>query len=628
MTVSSFTLAVVHITIVVLLSAPCEVKCVGPYHADSTDVLEKDSVTADSLFLNLRSVEVTAGLVPERLTKAPFSVEVVDSVSLSSQPVRSLTDALAYVPGVDIRRRGALGIQTDVAIRGGTFEQTAIMLNGIRLNDVQTGHNTLSIPFLPSDIERIEVVKGGAARFFGAGALDGAVNIITKQTANNALTASLVGGDVGYVEGRLSGSMITGPVAHRISVQGLKHNGWIPNTDAEVYSAMYQTSLHKDTWNASVLLGVNSKAFGANGFYTPKFPDQFEKVLTYLLGATASTVLDSLSDLTFRLASRVNHDDFVLRRYDPDFYHNIHRTDAHLMQVGYKRGTETESVATLIEFGSDAISSTNLGNHQRFRGSIMAQYAVELGLLNLSGGIGVMLFSDRASLPTGGVEATFDVSSTANANNVFFGNVQRSGRIPTYTELYYTDPQTTGNANLVPEHAITAELGYRSSAASHHVQASAFVRMGQNIIDYAIDSMGLATAANITTVNVGGIDVSSTFAFNSSFIRSIKAGLTLQQVNASSPQPTRYVADNLAILGILETRFFLPLGIQANYLLRVVERVTNSTVYGSHDLKINRTIGMLTAFAEVTNISNVSYVETGYIPIPPRWFRAGMSVTY
>lgn len=586
-----------------------------------------DTARGDTSFIAFRSVEVSAGLVQRAITNAPFTVELVDSATLSEQPVRNVVDALAYVPGVDLRRRGALGVQTDVAIRGGTFEQTAVLLNGIRLNDVQTGHNTLSLPFLPTDIDRLEVLKGGAARFFGAGALDGAVNIVLKRPRSSSLHASVVGGDVGYKEGRLSGEFETGLLAHQLSVAGLQHNGWVHNTDVEVYSGMYHGVMNSGNWNASIVLGVNSKAFGANGFYSPRFPDQYEKVHTYVGGVQATTILNASSDLTFRLGSRVNHDDFVLRRNDPDFYHNTHRTDAHLFQVGYRTGTNTEHVSVLAEVGHDAIHSSNLGDHARWRGSIMAEYANTMGRLGVSGGLGVVTFTDRAPLPTGGLEFTYDAGTNEQSADVLYANIQRSGRIPTYTELYYTDYQTSGNANLVPESALTAEVGYRRTANNHHMQAALFSRHGTNVIDYAIvDSSGFATAANINTVDVIGLDLSSGLSFATGLIRYLRAGLTLQKVTASAPTTTRYIADNLSFLGIVEARASLPFSIQFTYILRTVERVTKPTVYVTHDVKLSRQFNSITLFAEATNLASASYIETGWVTIPPRWFRAGASV--
>jgi iron complex outermembrane receptor protein len=81
---------------------------------------------------------------------------------------------------MDIRRRGANGVQSDVSFRGSSFEQVLLLINGIRMNDSQTGHNSLNLPVDLGDVERIEVIKGPAARRFGQNAYAGAINIITK----------------------------------------------------------------------------------------------------------------------------------------------------------------------------------------------------------------------------------------------------------------------------------------------------------------------------------------------------------------------------------------------------------------------------------------------------------------
>ncbi len=594
---------------------------------------QSDSTSADSTSVAFQPVTVTAGLTSLPATRAPYSVAVIDSASLMQQPVRAVTDALAYVPGVDLRQRGAIGIQSDISIRGGTFEQTAVMLDGMRLNDVQTGHNTMSLPIMPSDVERIEVIKGGAARFFGAGALDGAVNIVLRQptgtsTGTPMFKVSLTGGDAGLWEGRISTSLTTGIVGHQLGGQYLKHNGWQPNTDAMLASAMYRASVQTETTQASFILGVNAKEFGANGFYSPRFPDQWEKVTTYLGLATITTSVADDLDLTVRTSGRVNFDEFLLKRDDPSFYRNTHRTDQYQLQSGLQWYHEHGSTSVLLEGGHDAINSSNLGVHDRLRGNVMVEHVRMISNVRLSAGVGVLSFSDREPLITGGVEGTMNFTPTEQIVDVFYASVQRSGRIPTYTDLYYQDPQTTGNPDLLPEHAMTAEVGWRRSVDRYSVQAAVFGRYGTDLIDYAIDpATGKATAANITSVDIMGVDLSGTASINVLWLSSIRLGVLLQDVGSSAPTDTRYVADNLSVQCIMDTRWQLPLEIEASYILRVLERVTDPEVHVVHDVRCSRWFGMIGIMAEVTNISSEQYIETGWAVIPPRWFRFSVLVS-
>lgn len=585
-----------------------------------------DTARVDSTIIAMQQVTVTAGLTRLHPALAPFSVAVLRAEDLQAQPVRAVSDALAYVQGVDLRQRGPLGVQSDVSIRGGTFEQTAIMIEGMRLNDVQTGHNTFSIPILPSDIERIEVVKGGAARALGAGAMDGAVNIVLKRpSAQPSVHASIMGGDASFMEGRLSASIGTGDMSHRVSAQAMRHAGWIPSSDVELQSVLYHGSLDLGDGRAGVLLGATNKAFGANGFYTPRFPEQWEKVTTYLGGVNVDLPLASDIDLVVRGLARINHDEFRLKRNDPAFYTNTHRTEQYLAQVGMTTRSQKGSSSLLFEGGTDAINSSNLGVHDRLRGSIIGETVRHFGDLRLGFSGGILAFSDRTPLTTGGVDVSYRLDLHDQAVTLLYLSAQSNGRIPTYTDLYYRDPTTTGNPLLKLERARTIEFGVRRTAADYTISAAVYTRDGSNMIDYAIDTAGMARAENISNVDVLGVDLSGSANVDLGWLHFLRLGVLYQSLTTSAPTRTRYVADNLRSQAVLESRWVLPAEIRATYIARLVERVTQPTMYVLHDVRLWRSFGPITLTAEATNLSSEHFVETGFVAIPPRWARIGIA---
>ena len=600
--------------------------CADAYSSQVTDtaLVRIDRTARDSTFLSLPSVTVTAGLTQIQPARAPFSVEVLEEADIATLPVRSLSDALAYVQGVDLRRRGPLGVQSDVTIRGGTFEQSAVMINGMRLNDVQTGHNTFSIPVLPADIDRIEVVKGGAARALGAGAMDGAINIILKRPGPEPrLRVGLMGGDASYIEGQLSASVATGPIVHQLSTQVLKHAGWIPSSDVEQQSLLYTAATEFESGRVQMLLGITNKSFGANGFYTPRFPEQWEHLTTFLAGATLEMDLAPNVIVLLRGLSRLNEDEFRLKRYQPSFYTNTHRTEQMLLQTGVTLRSEHNTTSLLLEGGRDWIASSNLGTHSRLRGSVVIENASTWGPWRVTLGGGLLAFTDRIPLPTGGIDISYQLSERSTAIDLVYASAQVNGRIPTYTDLYYRDPATTGNPDLRLETARTAEVGYRHTTPTSIFSAALYFRNGRDMIDYAIDSSGKANAANISTVNVAGIDISTLWRLDWLWLRHVRVGLLYQRLTSTSPLRTRYVADNLRLQGVVETRWQLPLHITGTYLARLIERVTDPQLRLVHDIRLQRPIGPLIITVEATNLTSESYVETGWVPVPPRWARVG-----
>lgn len=595
----------------------------------TASALNADSVQKDTSVYRLQAVTVIASISRMDPIHAPFSLAVVKAEDIQAQPIRAVSDVLAYVPGVDLRQRGPLGVQSDIAIRGGTFEQTAIMIDGLRLNDVQTGHNTFSIPFLPDDVERIEVVNGGAARSLGSGAMDGAVNIVLKRpTSDPSIHASIMGGDASYREGRVSASIGSETLTHRVSAQIMQHAGWVPSSDVSLQTAMYNGQLMIGEARASVILGLSNKAFGANGFYTPNFPEQWEKITTMIGGATFDAPLVDNIDMSIRALARLNDDEFRLKRDDPSFYTNTHQTQQYTIQARVTRSDGDRATSILLEGGSDAITSSNLGDHARVRGSMIVEHVERLGDLRVTLGGGVVAFSDRQPLPTGGFDVSYMLSHVGSTSDMLYGSVQTNGRVPTYTDLYYEDPATTGNPNLVPERATTAELGYRHSTPTSTLSVALYARDGTNMIDYAIDSAGNATAENVTDVDVRGIDCSYSIQLELGPLAFARIGVMYQSVIASASMRTAYVADNLRTQAILETRWKLPFDIKASYLARAVERVTKPTVYVVHDIRLTRAFGSITLTAEATNLTNQRFIETGWVVVPPRWARLGAAVTF
>ena len=109
------------------------------------------------------------------------NVHIIKSEDIRNAPVQSIEELLEYALNVDVRQRSGQGIQSDISIRGGNFEQVLIMLNGIKMNDPQTGHHNMDIPVSLEQIKRIEILTGGASRVFGNYAFTGSINIITKK---------------------------------------------------------------------------------------------------------------------------------------------------------------------------------------------------------------------------------------------------------------------------------------------------------------------------------------------------------------------------------------------------------------------------------------------------------------
>ena len=91
--------------------------------------------------LNIDVNEVVISSNRAQNLKNITNIQIISLKEIENAPVQSIEDLLEYAMNVDIRQRGRQGVQSDISIRGGSFEQVLIMLNGIKLNDPQTGHH-------------------------------------------------------------------------------------------------------------------------------------------------------------------------------------------------------------------------------------------------------------------------------------------------------------------------------------------------------------------------------------------------------------------------------------------------------------------------------------------------------
>ncbi len=326
-----------------------------------TIAVEKDT-TEVKMEYDLDEIEVSAQRSPALYSQVARIVSVIERKEIESAPVQSVQDLLEYVAGVDVRQRGAEGVQADVSIRGGTFDQTLILLNGINITDPQTGHHNLNIPLSLSQIERIEILEGPAARVYGPNAFSGAINIVTRQPDVNLLNLQLSAGSFGYFDADLSISFKTGKLQNSLSLNKKLSDGYIENTDFDISNLFYSNQLITRKGEMSFQLGFSDKGFGANSFYTPKYPNQYEE--TKSLISSVKWVSNSKFHLTPVVYWRRHQDRFELFRDNPPSWyatHNYHLTNTYGGNLNSWVQSKFGKSAFGIEFRSEIILSNVLG---------------------------------------------------------------------------------------------------------------------------------------------------------------------------------------------------------------------------------------------------------------------------
>ncbi len=153
---------------------------------------------------------------------------------------------------------------------------------------------------------------------------------------------------------------------------------------------------------------------------------------------------------------------YVFVRNNPAIYRNLHQTN----KIGAEVNASYQSKLGVTGFGVDVakvyLSSNNLGQRDREMVTVFLEHRFKFldDKLDVTPGVAVNYFSDFDFHAFPGMDLGYEI----NDNLKIYGNVGYTYRIPTYTDLYYSDPTTLGNENLEPEEAISEELGLKYHA--------------------------------------------------------------------------------------------------------------------------------------------------------------------
>jgi vitamin B12 transporter len=406
------------------------------------------------------------------------SVDIIDRRALEAFPARSLSDVLARALGVDLLARSPA--QADLAIRGSGFEQVLVMVDGVPVNDDQTGHFHLNVAVPLDAVDRIEVLRGPASALYGSAAVGGVVNIVTRR-GETGMDARAQAGSFG---GLAAGVGVAGSRAGwgaRLSADHDRGDGHRQGTDHAVSQTRITLDAPLASGAARLDVGYAARDFGASAFYAPA--DSYEE--TRALTATASWRSRPGSfSVQPRVAFRRHEDDFILRRADPSFYRNLHTSRQLSTElVGRWTAADRLQAAAGAEAAWSDLESSNLGGRDERRVAVFAELvAGDVGTSLLTAGLRFDEHSTFGSFLSPSIAAGYRISHAvrlrASANSGF--------RAPNWTERFYRDPSNIGNPDLEAEKFWTAELG----AELLHPDAGsldlvAFVRRSDDLIDWA-----------------------------------------------------------------------------------------------------------------------------------------------
>lgn len=582
-------------------------------------------------------------IINENRLQIPFNkdnrnIEILTAEQIKQLPARNLNEVLGLLNGVDLRQRGPFGTQADISIDGGSFEQTLVLVNGAKVSDPQTGHHSLNLPIPLDAIERIEVLRGAAARIYGANALTGAVNIVTKTVESTSIQANVYtgssfknreeeqAGGIYYMAGtQLGATLYKEKHQHQLFYNIDKSNGQRYNTASDNQKLFYQGNVDLDEKNQIEWLGSYIyNSFGANGFYAVPGDRESNEVVETVFASVSSK--HQLSD-HFYLSPRINN------RYNEDVYEynpeaiSIHFNNTFSAELNSRYTTSFGDFGFGLESRFERINSNNMGDRERNNHGAYTEFRTER-LNNIILSVGAYLNYNTQygwQLYPG-----FDFGYTIDANWKVVVNAGSSQRIPTFTDLYINQATSIGNSSLTPEDAWQAEGAIKFHNEHIVAHAGYFYRQINNFVDWVrYNSTDPYRAENLGENQMRGINTNFSYSIpsNSNLKFRLDAGYNYLDPSFRSAENaiSRYLIESLkhqAKLIVMATHSDW----NASIANRFNQRVSNSS-YFLTDARIGYNFPLLSIYADAQNIFDVTYIESGAIPMPGRWYTVGVKFT-
>jgi iron complex outermembrane receptor protein len=564
------------------------------------------------------TVVVTGTFEPLSLEEMDRAIRVLPARE-NALVLNSLIDLLRLDPSLDLQERAPDGVQTDLSIRGANFGQTLVLVNGQRMNDVQSGHHNMDIPVPLDSISRIEVLRGSGSTMYGSDAGGGVINVITEPPEGTELRLRTGLGNYGINQQSASLAGTFRQLSEQLSFSRDFSTGFMPDRDYRNLELASTTHLMTGLGAGSLTLAYMDHPFGADQFYGDF--NSWEDTKTWFAG-----VQEAIGDQTTASFGFRRHSDlFVLFRDQPQIYTNHHSDESY--QAAVRRHENLSQVATIsygVEALHESILSNNLGDHSRSRGAAYA--AVDFRALrrfSLSVSAREEVYRNFAGTLSPTAAGGFWISPRLK----FRASASRAFRVPSYTDLYYQDPGNTGNPNLRPERMWTYEGGLDwIPSARIRGDLTIFERRERDGIDfYRSSPTDIWRALNIQNLDFTGVEAS---------LRVVPASgqtLDFRYTGLSGTQDTlpvgftKYTFNYPTQSGVIAWEAAIRRTLVLRTRVGVLDRRARDP-YGLWDLYAAMNRGRVHPFLRVANITSTRYQEILGVAMPGRTVIGGVEL--
>ena len=630
-------------------------------------------VVTDSLKIgeqHLDEVLITGSRAPLTAVQSAKIVEIVTHDQIERAEAHTLNDVLKLSTGVDVRQRSGFGVQTDISINGGTFDQITLLLNGVPLSNPQTGHNAADFPVSISDIDHIEILEGSSARIYGSSAFSGAVNIVTRTPSRTGARVNMEGGSFGTFGGDAAVSWNPSASLQQLLSGGyMQSDGGTANSNFRKRRGFYQGGFNSTFIRLNWQAGITSQDFGANTFYSARFPNQYEATRRYIASASATIRPFAHSDNTTAASFEIKPMLYGHRNYDhfqlikgmtgAQKGENYHRLDVygasvdvnlswllgktaigadvrkeHIMSTAY--GQLLDSARWIAIKGTDRMYNKRA---DRTNTSLFLEHNVVLNKVTLSAGI--MANRNTALDNNFRFYPGIDISYRPNDHWRLYAGWNKALRVPTFTDLFTANSAQQGNLNLKPERNSTFKIGSRFTTTGIEAMATMFYSRGRNMIDWVYETPASTRyhALNIGKLNNMGFSTEarlnlSQLLFSQAETKGepmlMKVGYAYIHQKHTTNQPIHrslYALEYLRHKVVVELSHPIVSHLSASWALRWQQRMNGYKPYAKVDGKLTWREPRWQIYLKADNLTCHRYYDLGSVLQPGLWVMAGAGIT-
>ena len=425
-------------------------------------------------------VVVTATTVETLAGQLGVALSVIPGEDFKAYQYSTIDDAFRNIPGVTVTQQGSYGKLSTLSIRGANANQVLILVDGVRVSSPTLGQTDLS-DISPDLIERIEVIRGGQSTLYGADAIGGVVNIITKKgTGPFAATLENMGGNYDTLRNRLSIGGTYKIFNYSLSGSHLESNGQFQNDNANInaVSGRIGVSLPFDS-SLSFVYRYNKTDTGVpvKSVFPP--PQPIVPIINPNAKQQTETTVMSLEGKTrpvewwesrARISRYTNNQGFQ-DPVDPGFDFDVPfrsqvdvvRREAEWLNSFFIGKWST----TTLGFGYRHEEGDNKGVFRTARSVPSVMFEQQLRFLDrlfITGGFRIEDDSVFGQATTGQGSVAFVIKETGTRLR---GSAGTGFRAPTFNDLFFPD---FGNPNLLPERSQTWDAGFDQSLWQNRVR--------------------------------------------------------------------------------------------------------------------------------------------------------------